>query len=1161
MGTTLCASHAANRRPIVNESRTARSTTSPRRRRSRSPRRTCGSIRRIRLRGRRRARRTSPTSASSPDVASVCSSRFTTGATGGGTSNAQPAMRKAAIAPPAAAIPRPSCTNSGDARAPSPKHRCNRFIARPTSLPRCQISIVLAPRSTAAAPTSEHAEHDRQRDEGVHVRHRAERQSHHDQRPREQAVPVQAVERRPAAQRPDDVADRLGDEQHADRRRDPTPVRSRSSLERRPEEADREPDDQEGGEVQRRRVDGDRRRGDGVRGAPCAHYGMPHGTFAQWLVPPTRPFTTHRQHGHEPSAQRRVDSRLGARHSGAAHRGSRDCSPGSGGTSPTSSSKAPLHAVFVRSERRPRHDQRDPHRGRGRHAGRRRGVDRRRARRRAAPRVREGPRRLRPAAARRRSGPLRRRGDRGRASPRPTSRARTRRARCGPRSTRCPPIIDPETAFDDDAPLIFPDHGSNEAMIITDRSVVDLDAISDVVVRGRYVNQRMAVAPMEPDCCAAAVDAGRAAHVCGRRRRCRTGCTASSPRRSGSTRADVHVITPQVGGGFGGKAGLHPEYTVVAAAARGARTAGRVGADAQRGHAGAPAQPRPGAVRRARVPPRRHVHRAAGAARRRRRRLSRRSARSCRAAPAACRTARTTSRRSSSTSPSRSRTRPRWAPTAAPAGRRRRRSLERARRPRRARARHRPDRAARAQLPRRRRVPVHDDHRQHVRHRARTGCRCDTRGGGDRLRRAARRTGGAAATTATRRLLGIGVASYVEITAGGGGGEFGRGRGPRRRIGDRLRRHVCRTARATRPRSRCSCRPRPASRSTGSRSSTATPTACRTGGGTGGSRSLQLGGSAVHEATEAMVDKAKALAATAARGRRRRHRRRRRRGHDRRRRRAGLGADVGRARRQAPADDESPFGALGADVVLRPGRRRRSRSAPTSRSSRSTPRRARSRLLRHVAVDDCGTVLNPLLVEGQQHGGIASGVGQALYEEVRFDTDGNPITSNFADYGMPSAAELPIVRRPFDRDADAAQSARREGDRRGGDDRLDTGRAERRHRRRSPTSACATSTCRARPSGCGARCATPGPARSPTRGASRRPCSPDRPPPTPPTRPTSTPPKASESGNPVLSASDCPWRHLKQTGRGFRGYLMARALGGLATPAGRLSGADVKKHS
>ena len=65
------------------------------------------------------------------------------------------------------------------------------------------------------------------------------------------------------------------------------------------------------------------------------------------------------------------------------------------------------------------------------------------------------------------------------------------------------------------------------------------------------------------------------------------------------------------------------------------------------------------------------------------------------------------------------------------------------------------------------------------------------------------------------------------------------------------------------------------------------------------------------------------------------------------------------------------------------------------------------RLIRHVAVDDCGTVLAPLLVEGQQHGGIAAGVGQALFEEVRFDDDGNPITSNLADYAMPSAAELP----------------------------------------------------------------------------------------------------------------------------------------------------------
>jgi carbon-monoxide dehydrogenase large subunit len=64
------------------------------------------------------------------------------------------------------------------------------------------------------------------------------------------------------------------------------------------------------------------------------------------------------------------------------------------------------------------------------------------------------------------------------------------------------------------------------------------------------------------------------------------------------------------------------------------------------------------------------------------------------------------------------------------------------------------------------------------------------------------------------------------------------------------------------------------------------------------------------------------------------------------------------------------------------------------------------KMLRHVAVDDCGRILNPLLVRGQQHGGIAQGAAQALYEHVMYDADGNPITSNLMDYAMPSAAEL-----------------------------------------------------------------------------------------------------------------------------------------------------------
>jgi carbon-monoxide dehydrogenase large subunit len=64
-------------------------------------------------------------------------------------------------------------------------------------------------------------------------------------------------------------------------------------------------------------------------------------------------------------------------------------------------------------------------------------------------------------------------------------------------------------------------------------------------------------------------------------------------------------------------------------------------------------------------------------------------------------------------------------------------------------------------------------------------------------------------------------------------------------------------------------------------------------------------------------------------------------------------------------------------------------------------------LQRLVAVDDAGIILNPLLADGQRHGGLAQGAAQALYEEVVYDEAGNPLTATFADYGFPSAAELP----------------------------------------------------------------------------------------------------------------------------------------------------------
>jgi carbon-monoxide dehydrogenase large subunit len=64
-------------------------------------------------------------------------------------------------------------------------------------------------------------------------------------------------------------------------------------------------------------------------------------------------------------------------------------------------------------------------------------------------------------------------------------------------------------------------------------------------------------------------------------------------------------------------------------------------------------------------------------------------------------------------------------------------------------------------------------------------------------------------------------------------------------------------------------------------------------------------------------------------------------------------------------------------------------------------------LQRLVAVDDAGRILNPLLAEGQVHGGLAQGAAQALLEEMVYDADGNPVTSNFADYAFVSTQELP----------------------------------------------------------------------------------------------------------------------------------------------------------
>jgi carbon-monoxide dehydrogenase large subunit len=71
------------------------------------------------------------------------------------------------------------------------------------------------------------------------------------------------------------------------------------------------------------------------------------------------------------------------------------------------------------------------------------------------------------------------------------------------------------------------------------------------------------------------------------------------------------------------------------------------------------------------------------------------------------------------------------------------------------------------------------------------------------------------------------------------------------------------------------------------------------------------------------------------------------------------------------------------------------------------PDTGKVKVVRYVAVDDCGRPINPMLIEGQIHGGVAYGIGQALYERVHYDEDGQLVTGTFVDYALPTAAELP----------------------------------------------------------------------------------------------------------------------------------------------------------
>jgi carbon-monoxide dehydrogenase large subunit len=169
------------------------------------------------------------------------------------------------------------------------------------------------------------------------------------------------------------------------------------------------------------------------------------------------------------------------------------------------------------------------------------------------------------------------------------------------------------------------------------------------------------------------------------------------------------------------------------------------------------------------------------------------------------------------------------------------------------------------------------------------------------------------------------------------------------------------------------------------------------GGGTGGSRSLQLGGAAVRQAARELIEIARPKAAAELEANP-----------------ADLVFDTARSAFTVAGDPR-------AEVLL-------SRLAEREQLLVRTDFRApgptfpfgahvavaevdtetgKAVLRRMVTVDDAGTVINPLLAEGQRHGGIAQGAAQALQEEVVYDTDGNPLTATFADYAILSATEVP----------------------------------------------------------------------------------------------------------------------------------------------------------
>jgi carbon-monoxide dehydrogenase large subunit len=169
------------------------------------------------------------------------------------------------------------------------------------------------------------------------------------------------------------------------------------------------------------------------------------------------------------------------------------------------------------------------------------------------------------------------------------------------------------------------------------------------------------------------------------------------------------------------------------------------------------------------------------------------------------------------------------------------------------------------------------------------------------------------------------------------------------------------------------------------------------GGGTGGSRSLQHGGSAVRQASQELIEIARERAADQLEASA-----------------ADLRFDVERSAFEVAGDPDAsvPLATLAEEerLVVRTVFTAPGATFPFGSHVAVVEvdtETGKVVLRRMVTVDDAGFVLNPLLAEGQRHGGIAQGAAQAFVEEVVYDSDGNPLTASFADYPFLSATEVP----------------------------------------------------------------------------------------------------------------------------------------------------------